>query len=145
MFFSHPTESSVAALRVFKLRDSLPSPVSSDCTEYKVLAAAASVALDLLKSKKGYRALELTVQGILVGSNIDHLATRSAADFEAHTTTFMKSVLKTFPYLVINDLQAMNARTTRFRWHDEQMHLFGARYAAVIEVNSVVSSSHYFN
>ena len=137
MFSSHPIESSIEALRVFEFKNGQPRRVQPDRAEYKVLAAAASLALDLLQSETGYGAFLATATGILRGSANNPMA-RRIKRVTTHTKAFMNSILKTFPYLVINDLQAMNARTTRFRWYNEEMKLFGARYAGVIEVNSVV-------
>lgn len=116
MFSSYPTEISVAAFRVLELQNGQPVRVPSSRVEYKVLAAAASFALDLLQSKRGYLSLQLTAFDILSSVGDRCPTARKPGRHKKYTELFMENITKTFPYIVINDLRAMNARTTRFRW-----------------------------
>lgn len=150
MFSSHATHSAPAtieALRIFSFdydeRDTNPdkgvlsrTPLQKE--RYLIVAAAASMALDLLSSPAGYEALEECAKKTLEGTAANLRVGRLVKQYKEYTKEFFKCIRMNFPIVVVRKLGAMNARTTKHEWYTPETKRYVSIYAGVIEINELV-------
>lgn len=122
------TETSTKAIMLEPISDS-----------YRLLAAATSIALDLITSTAGYNALEKLAMEILKRTAEKKRITRVPARYKDYTAEFIRKISSAFPCLVVNNLENMNGRTTKIVWYKSEGYGYVALYAAVIEVSELVS------
>lgn len=144
-----PNPATVQALRIFdfELDKNNPNPakgqfvkVDPKTERFLILAASASMALDLLHSRAGYRALQTCAKVTIEDTAKEHRAGRLVENSGEYTQEFLASVRKNFPVLVIRNLDAMNGRSTKHDWHDANPKHYVPASAGIVEVNRLVSS-----
>lgn len=135
------TPATINAFRVFKPVDGTLQKVTPKHASYMILASAASFALDLLHSKRGYEILERLAKRTLQNMAAEPGA-RVVSRTQDYTQEFLQSIRANFPILIINDLGAMNARTQRLNWRTSEDTKFLSLHAGTIEVNELVSPLH---
>lgn len=149
---SAPSFANVDSLRVFVLNDNKhrkedryggnvePTRLPVADLRFRILAAAACLAVDLLTSSQGYKSFYRMCLRILTAKEVDAAAIGRDPNLNrSYVNEFLAEINAEFPCIILNDLKKTNALTTRTPWEVGMNSHFCARTAGVIQVNSRVS------
>ncbi|OAA72272.1 hypothetical protein ISF_01345 [Cordyceps fumosorosea ARSEF 2679] len=126
----------VNKLRVYVYENDVTTPRQlRGGSRFQLVAAAASLSLDLLTCQQGNSSLYHTAIRILTTRPV---IGRNSNEYGKYTEIFIKKLEKELPCIVIHDVEAVNALTTKVGQHDifPEDNQFEPRRAAVVRLNS---------